>query len=198
MARADRAPPVTRMNQKDESAAAAARLGYGFARNVPGGALHFFVGKPAAGKTTLARKIASDTGAMLFCEDEWLTRLEAGIDTVEDFRKHSIRLRNALSPVIVDLLRRGISVVLDFPCNGVKDRAWARGLFEAAGAAHVLHLIDRPDDICRAQLARRNETKPEGIYWGHVSEATFERVAPYFQPPSVDEGFNIVRHEAGA
>jgi hypothetical protein len=71
---------------------------------------------------------------------------------------------------------------------------WFRGLFEAAGADHVLHVLDPPDEVCRAQLRRRNETKPEGAYWGNVSEEIFEKVAPYFSPPSPEEGFNLVRH----
>jgi len=89
-------------------------------------------GKIAAGKTSLARKLAAEHSAVLFCEDEWLVRLEAEIETFDDFRKHARRLRAAIGPHVVDLLRLGISVVLDFPANTPKDRAWIRSLFDAA------------------------------------------------------------------
>jgi predicted kinase len=37
--------------------------------------LHFICGKAASGKTTLARELAARYAAVLFGEDEWLTRL---------------------------------------------------------------------------------------------------------------------------
>ena len=47
--------------------------------------LHFICGKAASGKTTLARELAERHAAVLFCEDEWLTLLEAQIDSLADF-----------------------------------------------------------------------------------------------------------------
>src|SRR5262249_4299327 len=96
--------------------------------------LYFVCGKIAAGKTTLARKLAADHGAILICEDEWLVRLEAEINSLDDFATHARRLRAALGPHVVALLRRGIPVVLDVPANTVTARAWIRSLFEAASA----------------------------------------------------------------
>ncbi|MFN7696044.1 MAG: AAA family ATPase, partial [Burkholderiales bacterium] len=37
--------------------------------------LHFFCGKAGAGKSTLAARIAQETGAVLISEDVWMTRL---------------------------------------------------------------------------------------------------------------------------
>ena len=156
--------------------------------------LHFFVGKPGAGKSTLARRIATDSGAMLFCEDEWLTILAVEINSVADYARHAARLRRALEPVVIGLLRRGITVVLDFPCNTVKQRTWVRSLFEAADAAHLLHFLDPPDATCRARLQQRNDDKPEGIYWGHVSQARYDEVVAYINAPQAEEGFDIVRY----
>jgi predicted kinase len=158
--------------------------------------LYCIYGNIAAGKTTLARKLAAQHGAVLLCEDEWLVRLEAEIDTFDDFRKHARRLRAAIGPLVIDLLRLGVPVVLDFPANMPNDRAWIRSLFEAAGAAHELHVIEAPYEVCRARLHVRNETKPEGLYFGFVAEDVFEPVMKLMSPPAEAEGFNIVRHQA--
>jgi predicted kinase len=160
--------------------------------------LYCICGTIAAGKTTLARKLAAQHGAVLLCEDEWLVRFEAEIETFDDFRKHARRLRAAIGPHVVELLRLGVSVVLDFPANTVNDRAWIRTLFEAANAAHELHVIEASDEICRARLRARNETKPEGLYFGFVPEETFEPVTRLLMPPAEAEGFNVIRHEAQA
>jgi predicted kinase len=160
--------------------------------------LHFIYGKPAAGKTTLARRLAAEHKAALFIEDEWLVLLDAEIGGLADFARHARRLRAALAPHAVQLLEIGTSVVFDFAGNTPTDRAWVRSIFEAAGADHVLHLIAASDALCKARLRRRNETRPEGLYYGEVSEATYDAVARHVVPPSDDEGFRIARHDAEA
>jgi predicted kinase len=158
--------------------------------------LYCIFGKIAAGKTSLARKLAAEHAAVLICEDEWLVRLEAEIKTFDDFRTHARRLRAAITPHVIDLLRLGISVVLDFPGNTPKDRAWIRSIFESGRAEHELHVIEAGDELCKARLRTRNETKPEGLYFGHVSEDIFDPVASLIVPPSEAEGFNLVHHRA--
>jgi predicted kinase len=160
--------------------------------------LHFIYGKPAAGKTTLARKLAAEHEAALFIEDEWLVLLGAEIDSLADFARHARRLRAALAPHAVQLLKIGTSVVFDFAGNTPKDRAWVRSIIDAAGADHMLHLIVASDALCKARLRRRNETKPAGVYYGHVSETTFDAVARHIVPPSDEEGFRVTRYDAGA
>ena len=160
--------------------------------------LYFICGKIASGKTTLARKLAARHGAVLICEDEWLVRLEAKIDGFEDFLAHARRLRAAIGPHVVELLRLGTSVVLDVPtaANTPNGRAWMRSLFEAAQAAHELHVIEAPDELRKARLRLRNETKPEGVYFGFVPEEILDPVTRLIVPPTEAEGFNVIRHNA--
>lgn len=158
--------------------------------------LHFICGKAASGKTTLARKLAAQHSAALFIEDEWLTLLEAEIAGLADFGHHARRLRAALAPHAIQLLKIGTSVVLDFAGNTPKDRAWVRSIFESAGAEHRLHVIVASDELCKIRLRLRNETKPAGLYYGNVTEALFDEVTRYFVPPADQEGFEITRYDA--
>ena len=52
------------------------------------------------------------------------------LKTIEDYGRLSARLRAAMGPHVVDILRQGLSVVLDFPANTVKNRDWMRALPE--------------------------------------------------------------------
>lgn len=158
--------------------------------------LHFICGKAASGKTTLARKLAAQHGAALFVEDEWLTLLGAEISCVADYVRHTRGLRAALAPHAVALLKLGTSMVFDFAGNTPKDRGWVRSIFETAGADHMLHVIAASDEQCKSRLRQRNETKPEGLYYGAVSEAQFDEVTRYFVPPADAEGFKTMRYEA--
>ncbi|HXJ80717.1 MAG TPA: ATP-binding protein [Candidatus Methylomirabilis sp.] len=156
--------------------------------------LLFMCGKMAAGKSTLARRLAAREKAVLLVQDELLDSLFPGeIADIPDFVRCSTRVRKALAPHVCDLLSRGVSVVLDFPGNTKIQRAWFRQLFEEAKVAHELHFIDVSDDLCKRQLRERTKDLPAGTAW--TTDAEFDAVTVYFQPPSDDEGFNVIRHE---
>jgi predicted kinase len=154
--------------------------------------LHLICGKIAAGKSTLAARIAGETGALVIAEDEWLQALyDDQLTGVEDYARCTRKLRKALGPHIAALLNTGVSVVLDFAANTPQARAWVRGILERTGAAHRLHLLETPDAVCLERLAVRNAV---GTHPFTVTEAQFHAFMRYFQPPTDDEGFDIIRH----
>lgn len=157
--------------------------------------LHFISGKAGAGKTTLARRIAQTAPAILFCEDEWLSRLADPIENLQQYLAAAGKIRNVIAPLSVDLLKLGTSVVFDFAGNTSRDRQWARSIFESAGADHQLHYIPAADDVCRARVRERNRSKPEGVFFGEVTEQQVNEVNRYFTPPGAEEGFIVVVHE---
>jgi predicted kinase len=156
--------------------------------------LHFICGKAGSGKTTLARALGRSLPAVVFCEDEWICQLGFEIKSLADFAQASAKCRSLIDPLAVDLLRLGVSVVLDFAGNTPKARHSVRALFEAAGADHRLHLIEASDAECLANIHKRNEDRPAGIFWGEVSDEIFHAVTAHFARPRPEEGFHIVRH----
>ena len=57
---------------------------------------------------------------------------------------------------------------------------------------HELHFIDVADEQCKAQLRQRSAALPAGSPW--TSEAAFDAITAYFQPPATEEGFNVILH----
>jgi predicted kinase len=157
------------------------------------GKLFFFCGKMAAGKSTLAKEITQREGAILIVQDALLSQLfpDEVVD-VPSFVKYSGRLKDALSAHISALLSSGIVVVLDFPGNTRNQRAWFRGLFENANVEHELHYVDVADELCKRQLRIRSQDLPEGSAF--TSDAEFDAITQYFQPPTADEHFNVIHH----
>ncbi|MEO7253648.1 MAG: ATP-binding protein [Casimicrobium sp.] len=156
--------------------------------------LIFMCGKMAAGKTTLSRELAAREDAVLLVQDDFLAALYPGeILDIPDFVRCSSRLRDALSPHIGALLAKGISVVLDFPGNTKKQRAWFRTLFERAEVEHELHFIDVPDDLCKRQLKERSKHLPVGSPW--TTDAEFDAITAYFEAPATEENFNVIHYE---
>jgi predicted kinase len=158
------------------------------------GTLFFFCGKIAAGKSTLARTIAQREHTVLLVQDDLLTQLFPNeITDVPTYVQYSSRLNTALTTHICSLLVIGVSVVLDFPGNTRKQRAWFRSLFEQAIAPHELHYIEASDELCKQQLRQRSQDLPQGSAF--TSDAEFDAVTQFFQAPATDENFTVIHHQ---
>lgn len=154
--------------------------------------LHLVCGKIAAGKSTLTTELSKQPLTIAVREDHWLARLYPGEqNSLADYVRNARRLREAMTPHLIDLLRVGVSVVLDFPANTPATRGWMRSLFESAGCRHQLHYLDVPDEVCKARLQYRNTS---GEHEFNVSEEDFDLFTSHFVPPSVDEGFEVILH----
>ena len=110
---------------------------------------------------------------------------------MDDYGRLSARLRAAIGPLIVDILRQGLSAVLDFQANTPRVRRWMRSLIAAADVAHELHFLDVPDVICKERLRDRNAA---GDHPFQVTDDEYDLITSYFVPPTPDEGFNVIVH----
>lgn len=154
--------------------------------------LHLLCGKIAAGKSSLAAKLGAAPLTVIVSEDRWTAPLfGAEMATVEDYVRCSAKLRAAMAPHLVDLLKAGLSVVLDFPANTLANRAWMKGISDEAGVPHRLHFLDVPDEICRARMHARNTA---GEHEFAPTDEHFDLITSYFVPPTAEEGFEIVVH----
>ena len=153
--------------------------------------LHVVCGKIASGKSTLTSRLAQAPHTVRISEDTLLAQLYPGqIASLADYVACAARLRAAIAPLALQMLRAGVSVVLDFPANTPASRAWMRELFQQAGTPHVLHYLDVPDEECKARLRQRNES---GLHPFSTSDADFDAITRHFVPPAASEGFHVMR-----
>jgi predicted kinase len=154
--------------------------------------LHLICGKIASGKSTLAARFDASDGTVMIAEDAWLNALYGDqMSTVADYVRCATKLRTIIGPHVTALLNAGVSVVLDFPANTIETRQWARGILDGTDAAHQLHLLNVPDEVCLARLQARNA---EGDHPFAATEDQFRQITRHFVPPLPDEGFHIVTH----
>ncbi|WP_424976893.1 AAA family ATPase [Leisingera sp. S232] len=155
--------------------------------------LHMLCGKIAAGKSTLAKQLASENGTVLIAEDKWLHALFADdMRSASDYVRCASKLRSLMGPHVSSLLNAGVSVVLDFPANTIETRSWMRSIIEASGASHKLHVLCAADDLCLQRLHERNA---RGDHPFAATEEQFRRFSRHFAAPSPEEGFNLVMHD---
>lgn len=154
--------------------------------------LHMLCGKIAAGKSTLAARLAARPGTVLIAEDAWLGALFTDeMLSGKDYVRYSARLRTVMGPHVAALLNAGVSVVLDFPANTLDNRAWMSGILEQTGAANQMHVLDAPDELCLARLHARNARRDHPFA---PTEAQFYQFSKHFVAPGSEEGFTLVIH----
>lgn len=155
------------------------------------GKLYFFCGKMGAGKSTRSQIVAAENGAVLISEDDWLSaHYPAQIQTFDDYIKLSNLIKPFVKKHVQNLLNLGVNVVMDFPANTVKQRAWFKVLCSEVGSEHELWYLDLSDEQCLSQIARRRVMHPER---GHFdTEAVFRHVTQYFEVPEINEDLNVI------
>lgn len=145
--------------------------------------MHLMVGLPGVGKTTLAREMEQANGALRLTPDEWMAPL-FGLLWTGFGRKRDV-LEGRLVWVGHQVLRAGVSVILDFGCWSPDERYALRAIANLAGADFELHYLALPEDERRRRAMARWHEAPEATF-----EMTYEdhdRFRTLFSPPTTEE-----------
>ena len=144
-------------------------------------------GLPGAGKTTLARQLAAERGAVRLTKDEWLTAL--GSSPWDETT--GAKVEHELWRLAQELLRLGLSVVLDFGLWAQTERDEMRTAARGLGVGVELHFLDAPPDELWRRIDARNSEPP----WDRhpIRRADLDRWADLFQAPDAAElaGFDV-------
>jgi predicted kinase len=138
-------------------------------------------GLPGAGKTTLARQLAADRGAVRLTKDEWLWAL--GSTPWDDSTREKVE--HELWRLTQEILRLGLSVVLDFGLWARIERDEMRSAARALGAGVELHYLDVPTEELWRRIEARNWEPPWDSY--PIRRADFDGWLRIFQAPDAAE-----------
>ena len=155
------------------------------ARSLSGVATLFITcGVPAAGKTTVARRLERQHHALRFTPDEWLRELfpdqRTGVDESTRTAIEALHWSMALRALEI-----GANVVLDYGLWGQSERDRFRSEAQALGARVVLCLLDPTRDQLVARIARRNAELPAGVF--HITDEVLDQALTTFQRPKPEE-----------
>jgi predicted kinase len=138
-------------------------------------------GLPGAGKTALATQLAADRSAVRLTKDEWLTALGSSpwdTPTREKVERELWRLAQ-------EILRLGLSVVLDFGLWARIERDEMRSAARGLGVAVELHFLDMPTEELWQRIEARNSQPPWDCY--PIDRADLDAWLTIFQAPDAAE-----------
>jgi predicted kinase len=152
--------------------------------------LNLIFGPCGAGKTTYAHALARREGAVAFILDDWGARLFGpDVDGPLDFGWMLERLGrcNALIwSTATAVLGAGTAVVLDLGLMRRADRERLRKLAQETGLSMQWHFVDAPQEVRRARVAGRNETKGE-TFAAEVPPEMFDMFEAIYEAPASAE-----------
>ncbi len=139
------------------------------------------VGLPGAGKTTLARTVAAEHGALRLTPDEWMIPLFGDNDAGG---KRDV-LEGRLISLALQTLRLNTNVVLDFGCWSRDERRALRWFVETEGRSFRLLYVPVDPETQIERVRRRWETAPHTTF--PMAEADLARWRAAFEIPNAAE-----------
>lgn len=151
--------------------------------------VYFLCGLPTAGKTTLAKQIEVEVGAVRFTLDE---RMIAKYDYTifdEEYGRFATAEKELIWQEAQEVLKNGRDAILDWSLWSRAARAeWSQKVL-AAGYNYRLIYLDVSLAVLEQRLAARNAAVPLAAHVIPFSEV--QRFSKIFEPPLNDEGLNL-------
>ncbi|MFN8592316.1 MAG: ATP-binding protein [Thermomicrobiales bacterium] len=143
-----------------------------------------------AGKTTFAKKLAAQTGAVRITKDEWLIQMVGNDPTIDGYADYDARMCGLSRDIAFQLAAKGIDVIIDEGVWEKELRNHLRQRAEDVGAHAVLYYLDTPIETIRERVARRNLTATNDSF--SISAELLNHYIQYWEPPSDDEDYVLV------
>ena len=138
-------------------------------------------GLPGAGKTTLATRLAAERNAVRLSKDEWQWALGS---TPWD-RPTGEKIERQLWALAQDILRRGLSVIVDFGLWARVERDDMRTAARDLGVGVELHYLGVPADELWRRIDVRNSAPPWDME--PINREDLDEWLAIFQAPDAEE-----------
>ena len=154
------------------------------------GVVHLLCGLPGCGKTTYARRLASDGKVVVLGHDERMLAQHGSNPPEADFARLAAEISEEVWREAAAHLAAGRDVILDWGFWTRAERTEAKARVAALGAACRLHWVHCPDDVARARTLRRSAERSGQVL--AINAEAWDLFQRRFEPPELSEGADRV------
>ena len=149
--------------------------------------VYLICGFIGAGKTTFAKKLEKETGAVRITKDEWSIRLIGNDPTIDGYAEWDQKIIGLSRDFAFHLAGKGIDVIMDEGFWGKGEREELKRRIHAIGAKAVMYYVDTPIETIRERVAGRNNNLTKASF--KISREMLDNYLMYWQPPGEDEDY---------
>lgn len=145
-----------------------------------------------AGKTTFAKKLEKETGAIRITKDEWLVKIFGNKITCDSkFAEYDKNVTSLAKDITFKILNAGKDVILD---EGFWEKSYRNDIKKQIielGAIPILYYVECPIEKMRERTAARSTNPTEDSF--EIDGDMFDSYLKYWEPPSEDEEFILAK-----
>jgi predicted kinase len=140
-----------------------------------------------SGKTTFAKKLELETGALRITKDEWMVKIFGNIADTPSFHGYDTKVTELSRTIALQMLRQGVDIILDEGFWQKSQRDEMRKSIEKTGANAVLYYVRCPLDLMRKRTLERNRNPGESSF--EITGEMFDSYIKFWDPPHIDENY---------
>lgn len=166
-----------------------------------GPVIHLICGPTGAGKSTYAKKLSSDIGAIHFSIDDWMTSLfSPDLENSMDWKwisERALRCENQIIATACALAETGVSSILEIGLQRVNKRAEVASIVNKSGCRLQTHFLDVDAAERWRRVQQRNKEKGE-TFKLEITRDVFDFFETMWESPSENEMISFKRVKAAS
>ena len=145
-----------------------------------------------AGKTTFARKLEKETGAVRITKDEWIIKIFGNkITSDKNFEEYDKGVIDLARDIAFKILKSGGDVIIDegFWVKSQRDEIKKKIL--QIGAKPIFYYVESSVEKMKERVINRSKNPTKDSF--EISEEMFNSYLKYWQAPDESENLKVVK-----
>ena len=149
--------------------------------------VYLICGFIGAGKTTFAKRIEKETGAVRITKDEWSIRLIGNDPTIDGYEEWDRKIIGLSRDIAFYLAEKGIDVIMDEGFWAKEERDELKRKINAIGAEVVMYYVETSIETIRERVVGRNNNLTKESF--KISREMLDNYLMHWQPPGEGEDY---------
>jgi len=139
-----------------------------------------------AGKTTFARKLEKETGAIRITKDEWIIKIFGNkITSDKNFEKYDNNITELATDIALKILKSGKDVIVDDGFWVKSQREDVKRKILQIGAKPILYYVECSIEKMRERVVNRSKNPPIDSF--EINAEMFDKYLEYWEQPTKEE-----------